>query len=163
MEVNGADIANWNQNVCFFGLFEIPLDVNESANLTGEIRHSRISDANFAGLILVGQTDGFGNPDAPITMDVDVQDVLFERNDPAIRVQPAFDGTVNTASRNFTVRAQDNTYVANARDTVVSFRTRGSNQGAFATVTDIVVEDGDGVFPDEADVKVGAAQLGNSY
>jgi hypothetical protein len=164
--VHNVDLANWSIGVCFLGLWELPKGDNESSVLTGEIKYSRISGGSLFGLYLVGQ--GFlTNPDAPTSLIVEAEGVIFDGNQTAIRVQPVADENLNTGNRFIHLRSQDNTYMGNSTDADVQFHDFASYLGGaipggkFVRNSTVIVEDGDRVFP--SSVNLGPPRNGNSY
>jgi hypothetical protein len=162
VEVHNVDLANWSfAGVCFLALWEFPREENGPSVLDGEIKHSRISDGSRFGLLLLGQ-GGLTNLNAPTSVIVDAEGVIFEGNQTAIRVQPAGDLVQNTASRFLHLQSKDHMYLGNSTDADVQFQADASSPGGpFVKNSTVIVEDGDGVFP--ASVKLGPPRNGNSY
>lgn len=167
VEINRADLANWRNSVCVFGLTD-PLAENEPTNITTSLSNSRLRDAADAALRLVGQGAGLVNPDAPLIMEVVAEGNTFQDSRFSIVVQPVRDAFLNTARRDLILHVDDNTYIGitpgpGESDPAVTFHSQGLVAGSLVRDTTIVVEDGDGIFPDPATINVGGAPLGNSY
>ena len=165
-DINRVHIANFGNDICFFGLTEFPEEDNGPSSITGTVSNSKLTDADSA-LRLNGQLL-FVNPDAPLTMEVVVTGNTFQDSRFAIRLQPVNDGVTNTAERELRLEVDGNTYVGispspSENEVLVTFKNRGSKSGTWVRDTMITVDDGDGVFPDEASVNVGPAGRGNSY
>lgn len=169
--VENVDLANWFfAGVCYLGLWELPLADNGPSLITGTLKKSRITGLPVAfpfgwGLLLNGQGIAT-NPAAATTVEVEAKDNIFQGNRQAIRVQPIFNGGINSAPRNIHIEVEDNSYINNVSDVFVTFQERLPELNPtfdFAVDATVTVDDKDGVFPAPGNVNLGPPVNNNHY
>jgi hypothetical protein len=168
VDIRRADLAKKGAAVCFLGLFEAPRDENGPSLLTGSVRDSRLTGPTGAlGFadhwgVLVINIGGDTNFQEPSIILVEVTRNVFEGLRDGIYLRPMDPKRPFNAPVLTEILAAGNTYHRTQRAISVDFESLSSPK-EFVQDATVIVIDGDGVAPAEADVDLGPAENGNDY